>query len=224
VISVTTALSVIEKPALLGWAAKCATERLRELVEPGRGYTREELDSLLDEARGAYRAARAKAKDSGHMVAEWIEHHIAGRDVPRPEEPGAAAGVEAFLAWEEDTGVEWLASEWAMADPSTLVGGRADALAMIAGRPVLLDVKRRSGKARTYREDELQVSAYLRIAFAAGLVRGAKETDVARAILIVPADGGAPVYAPVETAMEDEWGTVLAAARLRQGVPCSYND
>ena len=82
---VTTVLSVIAKPALIGWAANMAVDYVKDYIKVHpdvRGQ--DQLDKLLvvvEEARTAHTKAKEKAGDVGTLahkkIEVWIKEQIA---------------------------------------------------------------------------------------------------------------------------------------------------
>lgn len=188
---VTTATSIIEKPALKGWAA-----------EVGAGYIREQLAPYVERGEpvppGIFEAAIAGAKDAhkdfsrlakarGTKVDDHINAHIRARIVARDtgaafvepampshvDEPEAVRSINAFLEWEGANDVEWVAFQHEAADPQYLVVGISDWWVVVGRgsqrRPWVGDTKSSKGFT-VYDEWALQISANLMVAGLGGTI------------------------------------------------------
>lgn len=164
--SVTTITGMLDKPALLGWAANCAVDHITENLVVVRDPTKNvhEIEAVLESARKAYSKKREDAASAGTMVHDAIEAHIKGEvydyllihDDPDITEK-ARAGFNAFLSWESKNKVEWLESEVQVFCELEGYAGRFDAIAMVNGHRYLIDFKTSKG---IYPEMPVQICAY----------------------------------------------------------------
>lgn len=157
--SVTTITGILDKPALMGWAANCAVdfikENLDELKDPIDVHKGEDI---LERARKAYADKRDKAADAGTQCHHAIQMYIEGHDpVPSLQCEEAHKGFEAFLAWERMNHVEWLESEVTVYSVRHGYAGRFDAIAMVNDNRFLIDFKTSKG---IWDEHRYQVCAY----------------------------------------------------------------
>ena len=229
VFSVTKALSIIAKPALIQWAVDETIGHLQATLQADTPYPAVTLAAHLNGAAGAAESARRKASDCGSVVADWIHIYIkariAGAALPaKPAEVTASKAVDGILEWEMNNKIRWLATEWPMACPQTLVGGRADTFVLANDRPFMIDFKRvkpskKTGELRVYPEGELQVSGYTKIVDSAKLAPWAKLADIGRMLLAVSAVDGTYREVEITTDVNEDWNALMAAARLRQRVP-----
>lgn len=195
---VTTVLSTMDKPALKQWAADCALEALTgkepktgKLVEgldpmlrAGMAYTQEQLDAIMQNARGAFRDKSKKVKDAGSIAHDWIDLHVKGRKPEMPERKDARASVASYLELEMEHEIRPVRTEWATCHPAEKVVAVVDMLAWVDGRLVVLDTK--TGK-DVYIEQFYQAEVCRKLA--APLVNLPIE---GAGILLVPKDGTAP--------------------------------
>ena len=186
---VTTATSIIEKPALLGWAAEMGAEFVRTMVgdyvNSGQPVPSGAFEAALSGAKQGYRTVSDKAKARGTKVDEWINAHINARIVARRtkaafvgqalpdagENPEAVRSINAFLEWEGSEDVEWLAFQHVAADSASLIVGVSDWWAIIgkgSGRRAWVGDTKSSKGNRIFPEWELQISANLVLAGLAG--------------------------------------------------------
>jgi len=183
---VTTATSIIEKPALLGWAAEMEADYIRSqlagFVERGEVISPAAFENALANPKQAYRDASTAAKARGTKVDEWINAHIKARmlamqpgaapfkaqELPSAtDEPQAVRSINAFLEWEGAEDLEFLAFQHAAADPRYLIVGISDWWVIIGKgskrRTFVGDTKSSKGYT-AYPEWELQISANLTVA------------------------------------------------------------
>lgn len=168
--SVTGVLGVINKPALVGWAANMAADYVEERLKPyiGKPLDEVELAEIVREARAAYRRRRDKAADLGTIIHNWIEGHIKSRlglgDNPGvPNNPTIRAVIDQFLAWEQEHDVVYLASEARLYSRSLRLVGTADILMVFTdedGKRHLEVADVKTGEA-IYPEYTLQIGAYI---------------------------------------------------------------
>lgn len=112
-----------------------------------------------------YRAKRDSAAEAGSICHGWIEDYIHGRDrelTPDTEEVmpelyAAEQGFKAFLDWADSVQLEVLETEVPLVSETYKFGGTFDALALVAGKPKLLDWKTSNA---VYGEYVAQVAAY----------------------------------------------------------------
>jgi CRISPR/Cas system-associated exonuclease Cas4 (RecB family) len=155
---VTTVLGVINKPALVGWAANQAVEYIKtskvwQLVPdtPRKIMIGDkELEKLLNEARKAHIRKRDKAGQSGTDVHGDIETHIkfaiensdgiivTGGNYEKKQ-------VEHFLNWAEKNKIKFLASEKRVYSKTHFTAGTYDFKCEIDGKIYIGDIKTSSG-------------------------------------------------------------------------------
>lgn len=117
--SVTSITRLMDKPALLWWATGEMEKEILSYLESRVPINAESLKK----ARSAYMRTRDAAADSGTMVHDWIENHIKSKvglcDMPpipefkEGDEVGQKLmnGIQAFLQWESENDVRFVASE-----------------------------------------------------------------------------------------------------------------
>lgn len=155
---VTSILGCIAKPALINWAAKQASEYLKENLVPGRAYDEIELSRFFQEASKAHQYKKEKAGTIGTFVHEWIERRIAaGHSIPFPINEEIKAGCEAFEQWLSENHVEFLSSELRIFSLKYMYAGTLDFTARVNGKLMLGDIKTSSG---VYPEMFFQTAAY----------------------------------------------------------------
>lgn len=173
---VTTVLRVLNKPALLPWAAKMCGEHFNKGVIPmvkrwiSAGHfsmdindewdeeqMQRDLDALDKEARAAHRKFASDAADIGTLVHKWCEQYMeperSGMELP-PEGP-ARQSCLAFVEWFDQNNVEPMALEQIVFSREHYFAGTVDFYGHINGELVCMDLKTSSG---LYPEMVLQVN------------------------------------------------------------------
>lgn len=105
----TNVTGIVDKPALVPWAANMAVDYASRLIKPGVVYTEEELEAAFRDAKANYRAISRTATDIGHIVHEWLDNYQklcmnhgygASFEMPTmPEDPKAENCVRTCLSW-----------------------------------------------------------------------------------------------------------------------------
>ena len=163
---VTTIISVLAKPALIGWAAKMVTEWIRENCE----WTQDEPDNRtykvteqdLNEAKSAHTKKKEAAGTHGTDAHAWIEAFVKDcleRGVIASIEGKWPKGIQPFVDWAIENVDHFLFSERQMFNKELFIAGTAD-FAYIGkdGKRYIADFKTSSG---IYGIDYwLQVAAY----------------------------------------------------------------
>lgn len=199
--SVTTILGILQKPALVPWAAKTTAEAFKTLMTTEGGIDQlkgivycswDQLDEFVDRAKKAHREKSKAAMSHGTLVHEaiafWIEQggrpncdEVASFLFSHTIDPVAVAaamkGFNAFLAWGNSNDLHIISSEQVVSDYA-FYAGRYDLVAQLNGKVVLIDIKTSTG---IYDEYWLQCAAYANAGFdelpdAIGVLRIDKET------------------------------------------------
>ena len=117
--SVTSITRLLDKPALLWWATGEMEKEILSYLESRIPINPESLKK----ARSAYMRTRDAAADSGTMVHDWIENHIKSKlglvespSIPEFKEGDEVGqklmnGIQAFLQWEMENDVRFVAAE-----------------------------------------------------------------------------------------------------------------
>lgn len=194
---VTTILGVINKPALVGWAANMAVDYIKENCEY-IGNTFEDRDgdyylvspTELQEARKAHtRKKDARAVEGSDVHAE-IETYIKacieedGHAVTLLDHEMAqpADSFARFVRWAVDNKVQFLESEKVMYHPEWFVGGTADFVCLIDGKKYVGDIK--TQKKIWDRVPFFQMAAYR------GMLEQMGETDFHGSLIVhLPMEG-----------------------------------
>lgn len=168
--SCTTLLAMIASPALMGWAAKNGTAKLKvfsdavlrmdEAIYKAAGKQAEELWRLTEDT-AFWKSGREIGKDAadyGTLAHAWFEAHLNGREVTIESlpEPSQKA-VRGFLEWEKETHLEVIATEETFCNCQLNYAGTADVVAKVNGELALGDWKTSKG---IYFAQAIQAWAY----------------------------------------------------------------
>ena len=155
--SVTTILSVINKPGLVNWAAREAAKEAIKQVKDENPTAAAEFNEIEESARRAHTRIRDDAADIGVAIHEVVEARLQGQIVePSREVPEhVVRNVDDFFN-DSLMGFKVLQRELVVAHPLPFAG-TLDAILEINGKAILIDWKTSSG---IYPEMALQVSAY----------------------------------------------------------------
>jgi len=165
--SATTVLRCLNKPFLMGWAAKMTAEYMRGVLNDmavgdraPEDLTEKEIERLVKEAKAAHKKASTDAMDIGSAVHAWIENYyktfLGGpgiQDVPADE---LYNPIEAFLDWTEKNNVHPICVEeriWS----AERYAGTLDLYGEVGGQLTLADFKVSTGH---WDEHLLQLGAY----------------------------------------------------------------
>jgi len=196
--SVTGITGMLDKPALLGWAARCAVEYISDNID----IVKDPVDvhageAILEEAKKAHTIKRDAAADSGTICHKAIEIYIQDGLSPEVKEmldsdEQAKTGFDAFIEWESTNHVKWLETECKVVSVLYGYAGRFDAIAEVNDIRYLIDFKTSKG---IYDEMKYQLCAY-RQAYNEQLEEGKEPIDKL-AILHLDKLTGEPTFKPV---------------------------
>lgn len=150
--SVTTIISVLDKPALVQWAANMAAEYAADNWSVLAPLGRDERVTLI---KGAHRRVSGSAADLGTAVHDAVDAWCTDRPMPVWER-GVEPFMEQFVEFLEQRRPEFLRNEVTVWNRTVGYAGTFDWIASIGGRVTLGDTK--TGK-RVYGEVALQLAA-----------------------------------------------------------------
>ncbi len=142
VTGITTITSIINKEALVPWAAKITAETFVELLQ---GDPSMKLAVAAAEARKAPQNAANKGKGAGTIAHKLVEALHKGKDVIMPEDPEMRVVAENIkiqhLAFEKDFEPENIHVEKPMYSLKHDFAGTDDVLCKMGGKTILIDYK-----------------------------------------------------------------------------------
>ena len=211
--SVTTILKGIPKEALIGWAANVTADAAIEAAKTGA------LEKLIEQDEAGARkfltqarfTKRDDAADAGSLIHRAIEAHILGAEAPVVPIT-LRASMDTFHQFEAEYQPVWEASEATVYNRTDGWAGTLDAICVIGGRRIILDVK--SGK-NAYPEHAVQLNAYARGEFI-GLPDGTEhpmpELDGAAVLHLRPRG-----FKLIDIPLDDRvYGVLRTAADMRE--------
>jgi hypothetical protein len=157
--SVTTITGILDKPALVQWAANCAVDYVAGNLDRLKSDNVHEGEAVLLEARSAHKTVKDEAAGNGTLVHKAIElyiNHEPYEDLLSTEESKTA--FSAFLSWEDKNHVLWEKTECEVVSERHGYAGRFDAIATINGHRYLVDFKTSKG---IWDEYKYQLCAYM---------------------------------------------------------------
>ena len=156
-VRVTTALNVISKPALVPWAIRETTNKMRAVMEASVNTTIDPvwIEEALQQAKNYPDEARDAAAAKGTAIHEAIYNWETIGE--RPNDAVENQAVQAYDAWRTTVAMEVVASELTVWSPSDKYAGTIDQVCRNSnGHWSVIDFK--TGGA--YPEAALQVAAY----------------------------------------------------------------
>jgi hypothetical protein len=160
-ISVTTALKVVDKPALVKWAERMGAEAAVELERAGQlnGIAPSDVLGVIRSHGMGAEAKRDAGADRGNAIHEALRLYCSQGTVPNVGDfPEQVRGyVQGLCRWLIATQPEPIGVEQIVGSPTHGFAGRFDLLATIDGRRVLVDLKTAK---RIFSEHHLQMVAY----------------------------------------------------------------
>ena len=155
--SVTTILSVINKPALISWSANMAVDYVQANLRPGQSLDELHINSLLKEARIAHTKRRDETADLGSIVHSWISQYIKGEKPEMPINQQLQDSINNFLTWQKEHDVKFILSEQPVFSKVHGYCGTLDFVAEIGKELFLGDIKTSNA---IYDEHWIQLSSY----------------------------------------------------------------
>ena len=133
--SVTTILSVLNKPALIQWAANMAADYIADNINELRisTITDERVNQIFTDAKKSHRVESRKAMDIGSVIHDAIQCHLSGGDPSKNLEGNDAArnGFLAFLEWSKRVMLEPVKLEHTVYHPALRYAGTFDFLGYV---------------------------------------------------------------------------------------------
>jgi hypothetical protein len=192
--SVTTITGILDKPALVQWAANCAVDYVAGNLDRLKSENVHEGEAVLSEARSAHRTVKDEAAGNGTKVHKAIELYINGQDYSELlDNEQTKTAFDAFLSWESKNHVVWIKTECQVFSTTYGYAGRFDAIAMVNGHLYLIDFKTSKG---IWDEMKYQLCAY-RQAYNEMLEEGQEPIENI-AILHLDKETGEPTFKPIE--------------------------
>lgn len=178
--SVTTVISVLDKPFLKPWVAKVVAERAVDNLEDLYRRVRTNREDARKWLSSAHRDFSGSAALRGSDLHDLAERHDKGMeivyDLVGPESLQMLSHYQQFL---KDCQVQIVASEASLVNRTLGYGGAADAVAVIpsiSDQPIITDIK--TSAKGPYSTWALQLAAYSRAEWMVAKGEGVDETEI----------------------------------------------
>lgn len=152
---VTSVLRILDKPALLQWAANKATDYVRQSMPENANKAK--IGEICDKAKSEWRRIRDEAGDIGTQVHAMAEALFNGLPIQVPSDPRAQNGLKALQEWIKANDVRPIEQERIVFSKSVFVAGTMDLLCALNGKLAQVDFKTGSG---IYPEHLFQTGMY----------------------------------------------------------------
>lgn len=152
---VTSILGILDKPALMPWAAKMTAEYV--IANMPEGADKATIERVALEAKGAHTRKKEAGGAIGTVVHKFAEHLFKGKPAEMPTDEQAIKGITALQAWIKANDVRPIDVELVTLSREAFFAGTMDLLASVNGRLTLVDLKTSSG---IWPEFKLQTAAY----------------------------------------------------------------
>ena len=191
---VTTALGIINKPALVPWATKTALNTVRdtltEYLVSDSAFDSTYIDVIIGLARDRLKETKNDAADLGTATHGFVERIINEGPQVREEVPmELLPAVDGAVAYLKDYDITVIATEQTVWHSELKVAGTFDGLGWMGDKLVLFDWKRAKG---IYWEYALQLGAYAE--FLKELTGKAPDEAHVVRLLQEPPEDGEPLY------------------------------
>ncbi len=161
----TTALSVLNKPALVPWAANTACENIQEYLMANalnKPLTKEEIEKACLEGKNIYKKKASEAADVGSRVHQAIDTIIRGETPVISDD--IKAGVQGFLDWKASNSLKIELGDTKLGSKLFGYGGSLDMVAFDGNEAIIFDFKttkkRKDRDHGIYPEAAFQLSSY----------------------------------------------------------------
>ena len=160
--SVTRIIGVLEKPALMYWAAEVVARFLIGLIPDIKAgklvLTPEDAKDLFWKAKKEPERLKEEAGNVGTLTHEAVEHYLKTGGKPKGLSPEVQKTFNAFLSFSKQLKLgKIIATEKILFSSSYEYAGRLDIFAWLGSKKYIIDIK--TGK-DFYKEQPLQLSAY----------------------------------------------------------------
>jgi len=154
---VTSILRILDKPALLPWAAGLASKYVQDNLP--ENATKQQIAEVCEKAKTEWRSVRDAAGDIGTAVHAFAENLFKGIPQALPENPFVQNGVKALQAWIAENDIKIIDTELVVFSKKCFVAGTMDLLASVNGKLSQVDLKTGKG---IYPDHKFQTGIYKR--------------------------------------------------------------
>ena len=150
---VTTFIGIKDKSAPMKyWVARIMHNFCAAILQE-----REITKFDLKEAKELHTKRLQEASNIGTKIHDWISEYLLGKEPSMPQETVVLQGANAFLDWQKENKLKFIASEIALYSKEHGFCGKLDAVAKQGKKTYLIDFKTSNG---IYNEVMLQTAAY----------------------------------------------------------------
>lgn len=157
---VTSTLGILDKPALIPWAASMASGYIQDNLP--ENADKSQIAEVCKKAKTHYRDFTDKAADIGTEVHLYAQNLFKGEPIQVPDNSLVINGVQALHTWLNENQVQPIDVEQIVFSKSAFFAGMVDLLAGVNGKLSLVDFK--TGK-DIYREHRIQTAGAYRFAW-----------------------------------------------------------
>lgn len=166
--SVTTVLSILDKPALVWWSANETSMYIRNAFDSLADKQNmihkplHELYPIFEKAPKEFRKVSAEALNIGSEVHSAVEFYNKNKAEPKCINDKVLSGFLAYLEWEAKNAVQPIQLEHTVYDADGTYAGTCDMVCLLNGKKYLVDfktTKQPSGN-KPYDEWKMQLAAY----------------------------------------------------------------
>ena len=137
----TTISEAWKKDYLSPWYAKEMAAEILSIPFEQITQDPETFALTINDAKGAAKRKSEKAKAIGKIAHQYFSDLISGKNPELPEDEEAKRSAEAFKAFYDNLGAQWIASEELVSSDEYKVAGTLDAIAVIDGVTYIVDFK-----------------------------------------------------------------------------------
>lgn len=166
---VTTVLKVLDKPALVPWAAKQVSDNIKGALYERSGKTgvinieKEDVEAICEEGKNIYKKTSQQAADIGTRVHRAVDNIVRG-NVTQDEEEDIKDGVQGFRDWMASHSLKIELGDTKIASKLFGYGGSLDFVAFEGSEAIIFDLKttkkRKNRPHGIYDEYAYQLAAY----------------------------------------------------------------
>ena len=151
----TGVLGILDKPALIQWAANKAADHVAKNLKPGA--TKEEIASICAEAKKQHVRLKEEGGTVGSNVHELAQKLFMGQPISVPDDKPTRNGLIALQAWLTENDVRPIDIEKVVFSKAAYFAGTFDLLCSLNGKLTLVDLKTSSF---VYDEHKMQLGGY----------------------------------------------------------------
>jgi len=151
----TSILGILDKPALIQWAANKAVEHVVANLQ--EGASKADIKRVCEEAKGRHVRIKEEAGEIGSNVHELAHKLFSGQPILVPEDKPTQNGLTGIMDWIKSNDIQPIDIERVAFSKSAFFAGTFDLLAAVNGKLSLIDLKT---SAFVYIEHKLQLGGY----------------------------------------------------------------